>query len=149
MINEVEANLRAVVETGLAAAIRQELAAFNHTLADMRAQSRRELLALQSVVGRMLMAGIALPSITATFQQATIHQVNYGLEQNDSTVYATIIADLVSKPAEELACFVSRDKRAFSSRAIGAELGGYNCRYISTFEHGLQYISSQVGGGTP
>lgn len=83
---------------------------------------------------------LAFPS----FVNALSYQQKLGLSPRDSIIYAAMVADLRIRSKNEEKCFLSRDRKAFDSedddRPIKAELALYNCRYIGSFQQGLDYI---------
>ncbi len=112
---------------------------------------------LRVVFERMLMAGYAIETDLASFKEASERRTSLGLSPQDSIIYATVLSDLRSKPKEEIKCFLSRDKKAFLDESnpsaghgdrdrlgtgytINSELKKYGCRYISSFDDGLNFI---------
>lgn len=95
------------------------------------------------------------------FKQALTYQTTIALSPQDSIIYASVISDLGKRTKEEVKCFLSSDKKAFpyeelfvdesdtkdkalAKNRIRNALKQYQCRYISTFEDGLKFITSQV-----
>lgn len=116
-----------------------------------------EIKRLHLTVEKMLMVGRILETDVFTFREAQSYQDTLDLAPQDSVIYATMVADLKKRPHEELKCFLSRDKQAFSAegditvkkrnkevtevkRRIDKELKMYECKYFSSFGNGLNYI---------
>jgi len=116
-----------------------------------------EIKLLHLTVEKMLVVGRVLETDVFSFREAKSYQDTLGLAPQDSIIYATIVADLKKRTHEELKCFLSRDKQAFSAegdatvrkrdkeiievkRRIDKELKTYECKYFSSFDNGLNYI---------
>ena len=123
----------------------------------LKGAQRRDFDALPLTIERMLAAGRAIETDLSGFKEALGYQASLDLSPQDSIIYATVLHDLRSRPDEEIKCFLSRDKRAFldegnlsarygdrdklgSRRTINAQLKKYGCRYISSFDDGLNFI---------
>lgn len=74
---------------------------------------------------------------------ATICESEYGLSAQDSVVYASVIHHLEEKKPQE-ACFLNRNSKDFDRPDIVESLQNLNCRMIPRFDHGLQFINSQL-----
>ncbi|GAC1392442.1 MAG: hypothetical protein NVS4B11_08450 [Ktedonobacteraceae bacterium] len=81
---------------------------------------------------------------TAMIRECRRYQSTFGLDEKDSVIYSSVIADLKSQPLDEDKCFLSRDVAAFNDASLKAELSIYNCRYIKSFRDGLQFIKSKI-----
>ncbi len=116
---------------------------------------------LHAVVERMVVIGRIIEINAPIFQQALIYQTALDLSPQDSIIYSSIISDLESRALDEEKCFISRDKKAFfgedifseesdvkdkllSKSRIRNELKRYQCRYISTFDDGLKFITART-----
>lgn len=104
----------------------------------------KQLERLHSTVEKLLAVGECINVNAAYFNNALIYQQNLGFSPQDSIIYATVVADLQTRPGDEEKCFLSRDRKAFGreddDRSIKTELVSYNCRYIGSFAQGLDYI---------
>lgn len=74
---------------------------------------------------------------------ATICESEYGLSAQDSVVYASVIHHLEEKKPQE-SCFLNRNSKDFDRPDIVESLQNLNCRMIPRFDHGLQFINSQL-----
>ena len=96
---------------------------------------------LDLTVRRILDCAVVIPLQGETLRNAIQYQGSLGLSPQDSVVYASVIAHLsVSSPGAK--CFLNRDRKDFSIPDISEELGRYDCRLITRFPAGLNYISS-------
>lgn len=70
-------------------------------------------------------------------------ETRYDLAPQDALVYASVISHLQNfKP--QRACFLNRNSKDFDSPDIVEELNQLNCRMIPRFDHGYDFILSQV-----
>ena len=99
--------------------------------------SEEDLRRLASVRFRLLACAELIPLESSILTDAAKHQEDYDLSAQDSVVYASIVAHL--KRSGEPACFVSRD-RDFDDQEIKRELRSHNCKLLSNFETGYQFL---------
>jgi predicted nucleic acid-binding protein len=103
----------------------------------------RQLERLHLTFERLFAIGECVSVNAACFRDALVYQQQLGLEPQDSIIYTTILADLLTRPQDEKKCFLSRDRRAFDKeRSIKAELALHNCSYIGSFADGMKHINS-------
>ncbi len=113
---------------------------------------------LHLTLQRMLSKGKTVTIDQAVFQDALTRKIKLDLALEDSIIFASIVNDLDSlkgsiSSGDEKACFLSRDKSAFSDvdeerigiklqskRQINEELKKYGCKYLGSFEDGLNFI---------
>ncbi len=109
----------------------------------LRDSHTRQLDLLHSTFDRLLGVGECIEINVSIFRAALNYQKSLNLAPQDSIIYASVVADLQSRPSEEEKCFLSRDIKAFGNdddRSIKAELGASHCRYIGSFLQGLNFI---------
>ncbi len=100
---------------------------------------------LHSTVARLLKIGTSIELDESTLEQAKNYQRLFNLKPQDSIIYSTIIADMQRRPHGEMKCFLSRDRKAFSTNpGIRSELASYNGRYIGNFAQGLSFIQHEL-----
>jgi len=124
------------------------------------ASNENEVDLLHSVVEQILAVGRVIETDIFSLREAMSYQKILDLAPQDSIIYATIVADLKKRSQEELKCFLSRDKKAFSAEddstanvakernkkkmeareRIKNELNTYECKYFSSFDSGASYI---------
>lgn len=95
-------------------------------------------------VGSLLSIGRSLELNQVSFAEALTYRDTLALSYPDALIYSTIISDLAKQDAHEAKCFLSRDQRAFFDPRVRDELTRYNCRYIHSFEHGLNFIEAEL-----
>lgn len=67
----------------------------------------------------------------------------YNLKPQDALVYASVITHLrQDRPA--IACFLNRNSKDFENTNIVNDLTQFNCRMISRFDRGYDFIQSQL-----
>lgn len=74
---------------------------------------------------------------------AAIYEFEYGLSAQDSVVYASVMHHLEDRKPQN-ACFLNRNSKDFDRPDIVESLQNLNCRMIPRFDHGLQFINSQL-----
>ena len=100
-----------------------------------------EMASLDDVMSKLLNVGLQMHIDIKCFKQALLYRESYNLSAQDSLVYAVLIADLQERLPEERKSFLSLDRKAFADiSGMKAELVTYNCRYIGSFQQGLDYI---------
>ncbi len=140
--------------------MRQTALGIETLLDTLVAANENEVELLHSTVEQMLAIGRIIETDILSFREAMSYQKTLDLAPQDSIIYATIVADLKKRPHEDLKCFLSRDKKAFSveddsaanvakerdkkkieaKRRIENELKAYGCKYFSSFGNGASYI---------
>ncbi len=110
-----------------------------------RDKERSVLIESYSTVARLLKIGTSIELDESTLEQAKNYQRLFNLKPQDSIIYSTIIADMQRRPHGEMKCFLSRDRKAFSTNpGIRSELASYNGRYIGNFAQGLSFIQHEL-----
>lgn len=99
---------------------------------------------LRQAIKQILSVCTALETNGEVFEKALNYETSQKLALQDAIVYAAVVNHLQKAATSEEKCFLSRDKKAFSSTAIRNELIALNCRYIDGFENGLSYINSSL-----
>jgi hypothetical protein len=102
--------------------------------------------ALEQTIDKLLSVStvVALTKEVVRFGQAV--QLVYDLDAHDSIVYASIetaLKDLGAAPK----VFVNKNSKDFATPPIENELQKYNCRLITSFSDGRQYIESALSKG--
>jgi hypothetical protein len=104
---------------------------------------------LHDVIDRILQVGKVLPTDHKCYQNAFAFQEHYVLQAQDSIILATILADAQAESLDTQKCFLSSNSKDFNKTRIIEELKKTNCRYISSFNHGLAYIQHQLQATLP
>ena len=122
---------------------RNVVEAIQSLLATWRDIGRNETERLQATVQRIITVASIINISPAILEQGMIYEQQYGLKSQDAIVYASVIAHMQRQASSEVKCFVSTNSKDFDYKEIKTELGLYNCRYISKFGNGLEFIQSQ------
>ena len=93
---------------------------------------------------RLLKNTEVIPLTADILTEAAIYEEPYDLRPQDALVYASVISHL-RQHQPEIACFLNRNSRDFDSPDIVNELNKFNCRMIPRFDHGYDFIQSQLG----
>ncbi|MFM7425159.1 MAG: PIN domain-containing protein [Elainella sp.] len=80
---------------------------------------------------------------TSILLEAASYETTYDLTPQDALVLASVITHL-RRDLPQQACFLNRNSKDFGSPDIGQALDQFNCRVISRFDRGYQFIQSQV-----
>ncbi len=102
--------------------------------------AKKERDSLWTTVNRLIDAGISIETNSACLRQALDYQKRFDFSQQDSIIYAAVIADMQHRPFAETKCFISTNYKDFKDPAIIDELNSYNCRYEQSFGKGLNFI---------
>jgi predicted nucleic acid-binding protein len=98
---------------------------------------------LEATRRRIAEAAHLFPLDADVLAAAVTSQSAYDLAPQDAIVYASIRLHLTqSRPA--VACFLSRDAKAFVDRDIRNELQALGCRFIPNFDHGYQFLENSL-----
>ena len=92
---------------------------------------------------RLLKNTEIIPLTADILTEAAIYEDPYDLKPQDALVYASVISHL-RQDQPTVACFLNRNSRDFDSPDIVNELSKFNCRMIPRFDHGYDFIQSQL-----
>ena len=76
-------------------------------------------------------------------QAAASFETLYDLKSQDAIVFASVVSHLQQNKPEQ-ACFLNKNTKDFDSPDIVQELSKYNCRMIPRFNHGYDFVRSQL-----
>ena len=93
---------------------------------------------------RLLKNTEVIPLTADILTEAAIYEDPYDLKPQDALVYASVISHLRHNQPT-VGCFLNRNSRDFDSPDIVNELNKLNCRMIPRFDHGYDFIQSQLG----
>jgi predicted nucleic acid-binding protein len=108
--------------------------------------SEEDLQRLASVRSRLLACAELIPLEGSILAQAEEHQNGYDLSRQDAVIYASVLAH--RRTSGEPGCFISRD-RHFDDLEITRELRSYNCKPLSNFEAGYQFLRGLYSEESP
>ena len=75
--------------------------------------------------------------------EAATYEYPYDLSPQDALVYSSVISHL-RQYHPQIACFLNRNSKDFDNPDIVDELNRFNCRMIPRFDHGYNFIQSQL-----
>ena len=105
---------------------------------------KEEELRLQQSLNQILERAQIIPLESKILIQAAKFRETLRLAPQDSIVYASIFQNLTISGSKETACFLNRNSRDFDDPDIVATLSRYNCKVLSRFDTGFDYIKSQI-----
>ncbi|MBD2106837.1 PIN domain-containing protein [Nodosilinea sp. FACHB-13] len=92
---------------------------------------------------RIVEVGEIIALTAEVLSSAAEFETRYDLAPQDALVYASVISHLQNFRPKQ-ACFLNRNSKDFDSPDIVEELSQLNCRMIPRFDHGYDFILSQV-----
>lgn len=93
---------------------------------------------------RMLDCSEIIPIQPTTLRRALDAQTEFSLSPQDSIVYTSVIQHLESGFIDHK-CFLNKNSKDFLNPDIEGQLEHHDCRLITRFAQGLQYIQSELG----
>lgn len=135
LANDIAATLRDLQRS---APHQGEAALVANAVAGLASIAGREYMRLHDVIARLLTAARVIELDGARFALARAYQPRYGLSPQDSIIYASVVTDLQMRSSPERTCFITRNSKDFDDPGIVAELNGYNCQLLFSFEEGLR-----------
>jgi predicted nucleic acid-binding protein len=108
--------------------------------------SDEDLQRLASVRSRLLACAELIPLEGSILAQAEEHQEDYDLSPQDAVIYASVLAH--RRISDEPGCFVTRDQD-FKDLEIKRELRSYNCKLLSNFATGYQFLRGLYSEESP
>lgn len=116
--------------------------ALHEALGEFERIAERQAEGLQATATRLLDAAGLIELDARALGRAIKYEQVYDLSAKDAIIYAGVIGDLRTRPSSEPKCFLSRDRKDFFHPAIKSELEDYGCRYVDSFDAGLEYLES-------
>ena len=105
-------------------------------LISVAAEERKHL---QEVCFRLLETAQIVPLDSSTLADSMRYQRTHGLSGQDAVIYSAVLAHLRGTGASR-SCFLTKNSKDFGDQNIVDELGGLNCKYLSRFDSGYQFI---------
>lgn len=141
LASELSRELAQLIRSAAYAPALGEFASVTALLVDSADEDTKQLEELQR---RLLSICEIIPLEASTFSAAAHQRIAHDLAPQDAIVYASVLQHLAhSTPAN--CCFLNRNSKDFDDPDIINELGRHVCRMIPRFDHGLEYVRSQVG----
>ena len=92
---------------------------------------------------RLLRSAEVIALTADILTEAAASEAPYDLKPQDALVYASVITHL-RQHQPLTACFLNRNTKDFDNPDIVDELNQFNCRMIPRFDHGYDFIRSQL-----
>ena len=92
---------------------------------------------------RLLSIGEIIPLTVEVLSEAALYEAPYDLRPQDSLIYASVISHLRQHQPQS-ACFLNRNSKDFDSPDIVDELQRFSCRMIPRFDHGYDFLKSNL-----
>jgi hypothetical protein len=92
---------------------------------------------------RLLQTCSLIPLTREIICSAASYESTLNFEPPDAIVFASVIAHLQSQ-AGQPSCFINKNRKDFDDPDVKGELNKYNCRMITNFSGGLQYLHRQL-----
>ena len=98
---------------------------------------------LRNTLNRLLNLAEVIPLTSEILSTAIRYQLEQALSPQDAIVYASVLEHLnVSSSVSK--CFLNRNSKDFDDPDIVDTLSNYGCRMLFRFDHGYEYIGSQI-----
>ena len=99
---------------------------------------------LRQALNRLLAIAEVIPLKSAIISAALTYQTTSDLSPQDSVVYASVLDHLrISTSAHK--CFLNRNSKDFDDPDIVDTLRNFGCKMFFSFDHGYDFIASQIG----
>ncbi|MEP0915562.1 PIN domain-containing protein [Leptolyngbya sp. DQ-M1] len=92
---------------------------------------------------RLISLAEIIPLTSDILLEAASCELTYQLRPQDAIVYASVV-DHLQQNQPQRSCFLNRNARDFDDPNIIGELNQLNCRMLSRFDHGYQFIQAQL-----
>ena len=109
----------------------------------LRESVSEEKTRLDATLDRILRCATSIGTEAQTVQGAVEFQFEHFLSVQDSIIYASVLGHMASAIPQP-SCFLNRNSRDFATADIRAQLEIYNCRLISSFDDGLNFIQNAL-----
>ncbi len=98
---------------------------------------------LEEAICRLLKCSVVQPLSASIFANALTVQSRFRLEPQDAIVFASV-DEHARRHASEPKVFLNRNERDFLTREIQAHFRELNCKLLSRFSSGRQFVESRV-----
>jgi predicted nucleic acid-binding protein len=92
---------------------------------------------------RLLNTGEIMALTTEILTEAVSCETTYDLEPQDAIILASVLSHLHNYQPQQ-SCFLNRNTKDFDNPDIVDQLDQRNCRMIPRFDHGYDFIQSQL-----
>jgi len=102
-----------------------------------------EMRRIENVRRDIIKTAEIIPLNSTILNSSTAYQKMHDLSPQDAIVYASVLSHLKqSKP--ETACFLNKNSKDFDDPDISEMLEQYKCKFLSSFDHGYQFIINKI-----
>jgi len=98
---------------------------------------------LEATRARLLQMAQIISLDVAVLGAGARYQVDHDLSPQDALVYASVLSHL-QQSSELESCFLNKNSKDFDDPALVEGLYTYNCRLISRFDAGYQFLRSRI-----
>ena len=109
----------------------------------LRESAQEDKERLDAVLVKVLECAVTVPVGGEALRSAIELQGSFGLKPADSIIYTSVL-NRMSSALGETKCFLNRDARDFNIPNIREQLRAHNCRLISSFDDGLNFIQNAL-----
>ena len=109
----------------------------------LRESAQEDKERLDAVLVKVLECAATVPVGGEALRSAIELQGSFGLKPSDSIIYTSVLNHM-SSALGETKCFLNRDARDFNIPNIREQLRAHNCRLISSFDDGLNFIQNAL-----
>jgi predicted nucleic acid-binding protein len=125
----------------------QRLSGFQNLTVLLIDSADEETKRLEDVRSRLLKAAEIVPLDTQTLTAATQYQGLHDLSPQDAIVYAAVLSHLKQHGTSQ-SCFLNRNSKDFDDPDLVEELNVYNCKLLTQFDTGYEFIRSRLSQNT-
>lgn len=100
---------------------------------------------LNETLERILQTVEVIPIDSSTIRAAITLQKSRNLSPQDALIYASILDHLGKEESDSFGCFITKDAKDFATPDIKNDLEKYNCKLLTSFANGLEYVRTVVG----
>lgn len=143
MKNDLDGQFREIARTVVYTDRLRDFETMTSLLVD---SAEENMLRLESVRSRLIACAELAPLDASVLTRAAAQPERHGLSSQDAVVYAAILIHL--ETSSQSGCFVTRDSD-FNDPDIRQELRERDCKLLTSFEAGLQFLRRPVPEAIP
>lgn len=97
---------------------------------------------LDETLERILQTVEVIPIGLSTIRASIKLQKSRNLSPQDALIYASILDHLDKEESDSFGCFITKNSKDFATLDIKNDLEKYNCKLLTKFADGLEYVRS-------
>ena len=97
---------------------------------------------LDETLERILQTVEVIPIDLSTIRASIKLQKSRNLSPQDALIYASILDHLDKEESDSFGCFITKNSKDFATLDIKNDLEKYNCKLLTKFADGLEYVRS-------